>query len=733
MALSKCSGMACKQLRQQSLLSLLAPRARFISAATNETRGVTALAPLHQKFKLKKVLMNTYTSNEAEGHFCFPSACKSSKLQSNGYSNEEMQTASALKKFFGLPEAVTVACTSVRVPTLSGLSESVTIETELPICAGEAEEMLRNVPGVQGIRQSALFGKHGLEFFVSNDASTTSAEHAVQMPASSLHGPVAWGMHKFGGASLADTELFRTCGDILIGESTRNKTATPTAAVVSAMKGMTDRLVGVVEAATKAGGEAEAKKLLAEVVHSHIETARELLKGHPDLVEAVAANISSDSEDISALLRSVAVLKVVPNSTMEFVAGMGEIWSAQLLQGYLKTKGVPTAWLNARDVLVVESNSSGLGAKGAALDMRVEPNYVESANRLETWWQQQDAALRGDSPPIVVVTGFVASTMEGVPTTLKRSGSDYSATIFARLLKASQVTMWKNVDGVYSADPGAVSEAATVNEMSYDEAIELAYFGGQVLHPTAMEPSMADNTPVYVRNVFNPTFEGTKISRTPMTELNTSKSAVKCITSIPNIAMVNVNAGSWASVSKVTRKVMGAMDDAGVKVVLATQACASHSISVAVDEAQGERAVSAIKEAFQLELARGNIQGVVQESGYSIIAAVGDDLKDSVGTLGKITGSLARTGVSISAMAPGSSGRTTAVVVERSKMKSAMLAIHEEFSGTAAAKRSMDEDIATSTDDLRRIVEDSAQTTNSTGTEQIIPGFQIPASAELRM
>lgn len=170
MALSKCSGMACKQLRQQSLLSLLAPRARFISAATNETRGVTALAPLHQKFKLKKVLMNTYTSNEAEGHFCFPSACKSSKLQSNGYSNEEMQTASALKKFFGLPEAVTVACTSVRVPTLSGLSESVTIETELPICASEAEEMLRDVPGVQGIRQSLLFGKHGLEFFVSSDA-----------------------------------------------------------------------------------------------------------------------------------------------------------------------------------------------------------------------------------------------------------------------------------------------------------------------------------------------------------------------------------------------------------------------------------------------------------------------------------------------------------------------------------------------------------------------------------
>merc|ERR1719272_2481645 len=113
---------------------------------------------------------------------------------------------------------------------------------------------------------------------------------------------------------------------------------------------------------------------------------------------------------------------------------------------------------------------------------------------------------------------------------------------------------------------------------------------------------------------------------------------MKCITSIPNIAMVSIKADTWGSVSKVVSRTMTALDDAGVKVVLTTQACASHSVSVAVDEAEGERAVSAIKEAFQLELARGNIQGVVQESGYSIIAAVGDDLKDSIGTLGKITG-----------------------------------------------------------------------------------------------
>merc|ERR1711959_514347 len=185
--------------------------------------------------------------------------------------------------------------------------------------------------------------------------------------------------------------------------------------------------------------------------------------------------------------------------------------------------------------------------------MRVDPLYGETAKRLDSWWQREAPALKGDKQPIVVVAGFVASTIDGVPTTLKRSGSDYSATIFGKLLKASQVTMWKNVDGVFSADPGACKDAATVQEMSYDEAIELAYFGGQVLHPTAMAPAMELDTPVYVRNVFNPAFEGTLITRGGQTSLSEADlevaSPVKFITAIPNIAMVNVNGGSWGSVS----------------------------------------------------------------------------------------------------------------------------------------------------------------------------------------
>jgi aspartate-semialdehyde dehydrogenase len=705
--------------------------------------GAMALWPLHQKYKLKRVLMSTYQSASGagaegmleleEGHAAYVKEGAVSKpkffahqlpfnvipqidaFQENGYTKEEMKVAWELKKIFCLPDHVKVSCTAVRVPTLRAHSESITVETELPIDPDEARDLLRNSPGVQvidepeklaypmplnasgqddvqvgRIRQSLVFGGHGLEFFVAGDQllrgaalnAVLIAEQAVKGPQSgkasnaSLHGPVAWGMHKFGGASLADAELYRTCGNILIAESTLLGTSTPTAAVVSAMKGMTDKLVGVVETAAKAGGEAASKENLDAVVKNHVDTAEDLLTGHPELLAEIVKNISSDSADITALLRASSLLRVVPNSTMELVAGMGEIWSAQLLCAYLKTQGAPTAWLNARDVLIVEGKDSGLGAKGAALDMAVQPMYSETATRLEAWWKDNGKALQADRPPIVVVTGFVASTMDGVPTTLKRSGSDYSATIFARLLKASHVTLWKNVDGVFRADPGVVSNPESVKTMSYNEAIELAYFGGQVLHPSAMLPCISDNTPVYVRNVFNTAFPGTKIA-----DQGDPDEIVQVVTSIPKIAMVRLDSGSFGSVSKVTLRAMSALDAAGIKVVLVTQACASHSLAVAVDEAEGPRAARAIEEAFELELARGHIQGVESVGGFSILSIVGDDMKGHVGTLAKLTAALARSGTNITAVAQGSSERSITVVVEQSSLGPAMKAVHSEFAG----------------------------------------------------
>jgi len=508
--------------------------------------------------------------------------------------------------------------------------------------------------------------------------------------------PADWEVHKFGGASLANAELYRTCGDLLISEASRGGTVTPTAAIVSAMKGMTDRLIAVVDTAIATGSEAAAQEKLDEAVQVQIACAKELLKGRDDLIEAIVAGIEKDRGDISALLRSLTLLRVVPNTMMEFVAGTGEIWSAQTLSGYLQMKGANATWLNAREALIVEAKDTGLGEKGGAQDMTISPMYDLTAQKLEAWWQEKGQLLHSGTP-IWIITGFVASTPDGVPTTLKRSGSDYSATIFARILSASRVTLWKNVDGVFTADPNAVPEAFCVEQLTYDEAIELAYFGGQVLHPQAMLPCMTDGIPVFVRNIFNPPFPGTCISGRGLGHLESSVAEmsfmgtldsvegklgpVKGISTIEKIAIMTLEGGSWAGVPKITARMMTALEAAGIKVMLVTQASSEHSICVAIDEGAVQKAVDAVQRAFELELARGDIDAVQFRKGFSIIAIVGEGLRSIPGVASNVFNALGRAGVSINAIAQGSSERNISVVVNREQLSTATRIIHNSLSG----------------------------------------------------
>jgi len=309
----------------------------------------------------------------------------------------------------------------------------------------------------------------------SSTAATPSSSHSsITRPKGST---CDWEVHKFGGASLATAELYRTVGDLLIKEAAgRGEGTIPTMAIVSARGGMTDFLVKAVDSAVV--DFEQASKVLEEAVESQIALLKELAP--PEITDPVEARFRSDAKDILSVVQSLKMINTVPAVTMEVVTGFGEIWSAQTLHAYLQTKGVPCDWIDAREILVVKSDSAGLGEKGEASTGGVVPLWEETANRMSNWWNtvgQQKGFLDLDyskSSPIIVVTGFV------VPTTLKRSGSDYSATVFAKLTGAGRVTMWKNTNGVYTADPRRVPEAFPIDSLKYDEAMELAYFGAQV-------------------------------------------------------------------------------------------------------------------------------------------------------------------------------------------------------------------------------------------------------------
>jgi len=548
---------------------------------------------------------------------------------------------------------------------------------------------------------------------VASRGSPSAAVPASEMCPPSVTAPNGspnpWEVHKFGGASLADADLYRQVGDLLASESRGRAGQTsgsiPTMAVVSARGGMTDQLVAVVDSALTQMSQAEAA--LETALEGQLAILREMAP--PAITEPIEARLRQDAEDILSVVQSLRMIRSVPPSVMEVVTGFGEIWSAQTLYAYLKHRGHRTAWLDARDVLVVRSEgaNAGLGEKGSSSSTGgVTPLWAESARRMEDWWNDQgrregliddddDGGGNSDedgTAPIVVVTGFVATTSEGVPTTLKRSGSDYSATIFAKLVNSARVTMWKNTDGVYTADPRRVPEAFSIASLKYDEAMELAYFGAQVLHPSAMVPCIDSNIPVYVRNIFNPSFEGTVIQGrcASLSEAANSKVVnwratqgvipIKGITSVDAVSLLTLEGASVIGGAEVAERFMGALADAEIDVLMVTQASSESSITVVIPESMGAAALAALQSTFELELSRSNVNSIsLSSSTMAIVAIVGEGMAMQSGVSASFMSSLAKANVNIRVIAQGSSERQVAVVVEARDVSRALRAAHMAF------------------------------------------------------
>jgi len=530
-------------------------------------------------------------------------------------------------------------------------------------------------------------------------AAVAESVPKISMPPQATQG---WEVHKFGGASLNDAALYKTVGDLLVEESKgRGEGAVPTMAIVSAMGGMTDQLIKVI---TSALIDLDAStKALDDAITRQVTTLKELAP--PNITDPIEASIRADGKDILTMVKSLRMLRTVPGITVEVVTGFGEIWSAQTLYAYIKAQRQPTSWLDARDVLTVKSDGAGLGEKGSAATGGVEPLYGITADKFSSWWKAETDKHKFDKldyksqAPIVVVTGFVASTIEGVPTTLKRSGSDYSATIFAKLMSASRVTMWKNTDGVYTADPRRVPEAFSIPSLKFDEATELAYFGAQVLHPSAMVPCIDADIPVYVRNIFNRDFNGSVISGRSVTlqdadaamrshSSNQSDAGlaseapvipIKGITSIDNVSIVNLEGASLIGVPGVAQLFMEAMSSANINVLMITQASSESSICVVVPHDQGEKALAALKSKFELALARSTVNSVYLERDMSVVAIIGEGMAFSPGVAARFLKALAQARVNVRAIAQGSSERQIAAVVKAADATRALRSVHQAF------------------------------------------------------
>jgi bifunctional aspartokinase / homoserine dehydrogenase 1 len=469
------------------------------------------------------------------------------------------------------------------------------------------------------------------------------------MTEGNLSAAPGWVVHKFGGTSVASAERYRHVAKVL-GERPEPYQAI----VVSAMSGVTDALIRAVEGAARR--DPEYRTVLDELRARHRDAVAELmpLERGRELIERIERDIG----DIADVLRGIWLLRSHSESALELVAGYGEIWSAQLLANHLAARGEQASWIDAREVLVVEGEPPTR-----------DVNWILSRERLEGW-----AERVGRLPGKVVITGFVARTVEGIPATLGRNGSDYSASIFGALLGAREIHIWTDVDGVMSANPRLVPDAVLLDALSYNEAMELAYFGAKVIHPRTMAPAVEGGIPIYIRNTFNPDHPGTRIHVS-----GSSDFAVKGFATVERVALVNVEGTGMIGVPGTAHRLFGALRDAGVSVVMISQGSSEHSICFAVPGALGDRAREAVERAFFAERHHGQIQTIDLVDHCCILAVVGDGMAGHPGVAAKFFGALGAAGINIRAIAQGSSERNISVVIDGSEASRALRAVHSGF------------------------------------------------------
>ena len=460
--------------------------------------------------------------------------------------------------------------------------------------------------------------------------------------------PQSWKVHKFGGSSVADAACMQRVAAIL-----ESDTSPHLAVVLSAARGVTDALLNLISAAERQEDVAHG---LEAVRNRHVDMATELCQPHG--ASEFIHQLDADCKDISSVLHGVRLTRAASGKTRDLVAGFGEIWSTRLFARYLAGRGKRKAvqWVDAREIIQVEWSPLG-------------PSVQWEVSR------SRAAGLRDhDHPATLIVTGYIARDGKGLQTTLGRNGSDFSASIFGDLLDASEIYIWTDVDGVLSADPRRVPDATVIDSLSYHEAMELAYFGAKVIHPQTMAPAVERKIPIWIRNTFAPEKPGTLICESPV-----SSHAVKGITSIDRIALVNVEGAGMIGVPGTAERLFGALRDEHVSVILISQGSSEHSICFAVPESDAALTERTVRQAFDTELRQGQIQNVDLVTGCSILSVVGDGMAGTPGIAASVFGALAAAGVNIRAIAQGSSERNISAVIDEKQSTRALRSVHARF------------------------------------------------------
>jgi bifunctional aspartokinase / homoserine dehydrogenase 1 len=451
---------------------------------------------------------------------------------------------------------------------------------------------------------------------------------------------------KFGGSSVATPARIQSVIDIV-----KPYLQEEIAIVFSAFGGVTDQLIQISQQAWS--GDLGYKQTLEVLEKRHLEAVRELLSIQKQ--SSILAQVKIRINELEDVLHGVYLVKERTPRTLDYIMSFGERLSAYIIAQAFKDRGLAAEYLDARTVVRTDNNFGHAKVDFDATHKLVRDHFK---GRRE----------------VQIITGFVATSNSGETTTLGRSGSDYTAAIFAGALGATDLEIWTDVDGMMTADPRMVKKAFTVPQMSYIEAMELSHFGAKVIFPATMQPAMVNRIPIWIKNTFNPSFKGTMIHA----ESKNGK-LIKGISSMNQISLLNVQGSGLLGVVGVSSRLFATLARERISVILISQASSEHSICFAIESAHALEAKNAIEREFQFEIRSEEMDEVHVESDLSIVAVVGEGMKHNPGTSGRMFHALGKNGINVTAIAQGSSELNISAVISQVDVAKALNALHEAF------------------------------------------------------
>ena len=456
---------------------------------------------------------------------------------------------------------------------------------------------------------------------------------------------------KFGGSSVANAKNINKVIAIIKEALKRDKTVI----VSSAISGCTDELIAI-------GNEALAQNenytsRIGNLEQKHINLIDELIPTEDSA--AIKQECGELFNKLREICKGVYLLKELSKPSLDHIVSFGELLSTKIISAKLKSLNISHLWQDSRDVMTTQE----VGGKHVVItdltNWKIKEFFEQSSHKL------------------YIMPGFIAMDEKGRTTTLGRGGSDYTASLIAVGAQARILEIWTDVCGMMTADPRIVPEAHPIRNISYKEALELSHFGAKVVYPPTIQPVVKQGIPIYVKNTFEPDDPGTLIERNPPEGHN----KIKGISSSNKIALLSMEGSGMVGIPGYSSRLFDTLTKNNVNIILITQASSVHTMCIAIDETDADKAKKATDELFAYEISLGKVDPLRVEKGFSIISLVGDDMKNQSGASGKMFEALGREGINIRAIAQGSSEKNVSAVVQTQYVQEAIRAIHNEFFG----------------------------------------------------